>query len=149
MIAQVNSCWAVRVFRKELVEFQVDGTHGSAVAGLFGCRAQPRTATPMPVWDPDMAYTLDADRDWTEVPDNDEFDNGFKVQWELFIRHVVDDASHGYDFLGGAARSSLPTAALASARTGNRFELTELTPPVLPTPVPLQAGPRYAPAVGR
>ena len=54
VIAQINSSWAVRVDRGELVEFQVDGTHGSAVAGLFGCRIQPRVETPMPVWNPDL-----------------------------------------------------------------------------------------------
>src|SRR5204862_6448757 len=42
VVAQVNSSWAVRVRRDELVEFQVDGTDGSAVAGLFGCRVQHR-----------------------------------------------------------------------------------------------------------
>ena len=102
VIAQLNSSWAVRVDRKELLEFQVDGTHGSAVAGLFGCRIQPRNATPKPVWNPDLADTHDYDRDWMEVPDNDEFENGFKTQWEQFIRHVVEDAPHGYDLLAGA-----------------------------------------------
>src|SRR5690348_6879430 len=68
VVAQINSSWAVRVDRGELVEFQVDGTHGSAVAGLFGCRIQPRNATPKPVWNPDLADTHDYRADWLQVP---------------------------------------------------------------------------------
>jgi predicted dehydrogenase len=151
VIAQLNSSWAVRVNRKELVEFQVDGTHGSAVAGLFGCRIQPRNATPKPVWNPDLADTHDYDRDWMEVPDNDEFGNGFKAQWEQFIRHVVEDTPHGYDFLAGARGVQLAEAALASSRTGNRMELPELALPALPTPGSAEpTAPQFAPAaVGR
>src|SRR5215204_4905404 len=102
IIAQVNSSWAVRVERKELVEFQVDGTHGSAVAGLFGCRIQPRNATPKPVWNPDLPESHDYAQDWLEVPDNDPLENGFKLQWEQFIRHVVEDGRHDFDLLAGA-----------------------------------------------
>ena len=125
----------------------------SAVAGLFGCRIQPRNATPKPVWNPDLADTHDYDRDWMEVPDNDEFGNGFKAQWEQFIRHVVEDAPHGYDLLAGARGVQLAEAALASSRTGNRMELPELALPALPTPGSAEAepaAPRFAPAaVGR
>src|SRR5262245_28822059 len=78
VIATVNSSWAVRVFRDELVEFQVDGTHGSAVAGLRRCRVQHRASTPKPVWNPDLPATEDFRARWQEVPDNEEFDNAFK-----------------------------------------------------------------------
>src|SRR5688500_2708282 len=88
VIAQINSSWAVRVDRKELVEFQVDGTHGSAVVGLFGAKVQPRVATPKPVWNPDIPEAHDYFADWQELPVNDVFENGFKVQWEQFLRHV-------------------------------------------------------------
>src|SRR5215212_250036 len=74
VIAQINSSWAVRVDRGELVEFQVDGTHGSAVAGLFECRIQPRVSTPMPVWNPDLAESIAYRDQWSPVPDNDTFD---------------------------------------------------------------------------
>ena len=89
VIAQINSSWAVRVYRDELVEFQVDGTEGSAVAGLRNCRVQHRAVTPKPVWNPDLPATEDFRAQWHEVPDNEEFDNGFKAQWEAFLRHVV------------------------------------------------------------
>jgi predicted dehydrogenase len=129
VIAQLNSSWAVRVDRKELVEFQVDGTHGSAVAGLFGCRIQPRNATPKPTWNPDLAEEHDYARDWLEVPDNDQFENGFKVQWEQFIRHVVEDAPYHFDLLAGARGVQLAEAGLESSRTGTRVDVPELIVP--------------------
>ncbi|GLY16614.1 Gfo/Idh/MocA family oxidoreductase [Kineosporia rhizophila] len=131
VLAQINSSWAVRVNRKELVEFQVDGTHGSAVAGLFGCRAQHRTATPKPVWNPDLAETHDYFTDWAEVPDNDTFDNGFRTQWEQFLRHVAEDAPYSYDLLAGARGVRLAEAGLESSRTGRRIELPALQTPAV------------------
>jgi predicted dehydrogenase len=89
-IVQINSSWTVRVRRDDLVTFQVDGTHGSAVAGLTDCRIQPRAATPKPVWNPDQKQTIDFYADWQLVPDNEPFDNAFKEQWALFLKHVVD-----------------------------------------------------------
>jgi len=133
VVAQLNSSWTVRVNREELVEFQVDGTHGSAVAGLFGCRIQPRNATPKPVWNPDLADEHDYQRDWMEVPDNDVPENGFKVQWEQFIRHVVEDAPNKFDLLAGARGVQLAEAGLESSRTGARVDLSEL---ILPAPAP-------------
>jgi predicted dehydrogenase len=127
IVAQLNSSWTVRVNRDELVEFQVDGTHGSAVVGLFGCKIQPRNATPKPVWNPDLADEHDYDADWLEVPTNDDFENGFKTQWEEFIRHVVEDAPNPYDFLAGARGVLLAEQGLASSREGRRIELPEVT----------------------
>ncbi|WP_436499773.1 Gfo/Idh/MocA family protein [Actinokineospora sp. HUAS TT18] len=125
VIAQVNSSWCTRVFRDELVEFQVDGTHGSAVAGLHRCRAQSRTATPMPVWDPDKPSTIDARGVWSEVPDNAQFDNGFKVQWELFLKHVVTGSEFPWDFAAAARGVQFAELGLRSAREGRKFALTE------------------------
>ena len=129
VIAQVNSSWTVRVDRKELVEFQVDGTHGSAVAGLHGCRIQPRNATPKPVWNPDLPEEHDYGRDWMEMPDNDLFENGFKTQWEQFIRHVVEDTPYEFDLLAGARGVQLAEAGLESSRTGARVNLSPLIVP--------------------
>jgi predicted dehydrogenase len=123
IVAQLNSSWTVRVNRDELVEFQVDGTHGSAVVGLFGCKIQPRNATPKPVWNPDLADEHDYGADWLEVPTNEVFENGFKTQWEEFIRHVVEDAPNHYDFLAGARGVLLAEQGLASSRDGRRIEL--------------------------
>src|SRR6185369_3956906 len=98
IIAQFNSSWAVRVYRDELLEIHVDGTHGSAVAGLRGCKSQHRVNTPKPTWNPDVPNPIDFYADWKEVPDNMEFDNAFKIQWEKFLRHVAFDAPFIHDF---------------------------------------------------
>ncbi|RLP98491.1 Gfo/Idh/MocA family protein [Micromonospora sp. CV4] len=127
VIAQINSSWTVRVYRDELVEFQVDGTEGSAVAGLRTCRLQHRAVTPKPVWNPDLPVTEDFRAQWTEVPDNEEFDNGFKVQWEAFLRHVVAGEPFRWDFLAGARGVQLAELGLRSAREGVRVEVPELT----------------------
>jgi predicted dehydrogenase len=123
ILAQINSSWAVRVNRDELVEFQVDGTEGSAVAGLFGCRIQHRAATPKAVWNPDVPVTERFRGQWVEVPDNGAFDNGFRAQWEQFIRHVVEDGPHPYDFHAGARGMQLAEAGLRSSAEGRRVEL--------------------------
>ncbi|EMD23098.1 Gfo/Idh/MocA family protein [Amycolatopsis azurea] len=123
VIAQLNSSWCVRVHRDELVEFQVDGTRGSAVAGLHKCVIQPREATPKPVWNPDLAETRSYRAQWQEVPDNEDFGNGFRAQWEQFVRHVEEDAPHPYDFMAGVRGIRLAEAGLESSREGRRISL--------------------------
>lgn len=114
VVAQVNSSWTTRVRRDDLVTFHVDGTHGSAVAGLQGCRAQARVATPRPVWNPDVKQTMNFIDQWQEVPDTDSYDNGFKIQWEAFIRHVAEDAPYRWTLPEGAKGVQLVEAALQS-----------------------------------
>src|ERR1035437_3311635 len=114
IIAQINSSWCVRVYRDELVSFQVDGTLGSAVAGLRTCKTQHRVNTPKPVWSPDTPNPFNFFDDWDEVPDNTNFDNGFKVQWEMFLRHVVLDEPFPHDLLEGAKGIQLAEIGLKS-----------------------------------
>lgn len=102
IVAQINSSWCTRVNRMDLVTFQVDGTEGSAVAGLHKCIAQPLAKTPKPVWNPDEPRTHDFLGDWEDVPAHQDFDNGFKTQWEMFIRHMFEDAPWKYTLLEGA-----------------------------------------------
>ena len=123
IVAQLNSSWTVRVHRDELVEFQVDGTLGSAVAGLHRCVVQPRVATPRPVWNPDLAESQSYRDQWQPVPDNETFDNGFKAQWEQFLRYVLGDAEHRYDFRSGVRGVRLAEAGLRSSAEGRRVEL--------------------------
>jgi len=132
--AQLNSSWTTRVNRDELVEFQVDGTLGSAVVGLFGCKIQPRNATPKPVWNPDLADAHDYAADWIESPANEVFENGFKTQWEEFLRHVLEDAPNRFDFLAGARGVQLAELGLRSSREGRRIELPEVTLDTTPAP---------------
>ncbi len=114
VIAQVNSSWTTRVRRDDLVTFHVDGTHGSAVAGLTDCRTQSRVNTPRPVWNPDVKQTMSFHDQWQEVPDSMVYDNGFKLQWEAFIRHVVEDAPYRWTLPEGAKGVQLVEAALQS-----------------------------------
>ncbi len=102
IVAQINSSWCTRVRRDDLVTFHVDGTHGSAVAGLTRCFSQSRVNTPKPVWNPDVPQTIDFPATWQEVPDNEVYGNGFKSQWQAFIRHVYDGEPWDYTFLSGA-----------------------------------------------
>ena len=128
IIAQINSSWAVRVDRGELVEFQVDGTLGSAVAGLFGCKVQPRVNTPKPVWNPDLPTDQDFPSQWSQIPDNQEFENGFRAQWEQFLGDVVDGRQHAYDLAAGVRGLQLVDAGLTSSAEGRRIEIETVTP---------------------
>jgi predicted dehydrogenase len=125
IVAQINSSWCTRVNRGELVEFHVDGTLGSAVAGLHHCRTQPRVNTPAAVWNPDLADPNDYRSMWEEVPGGD-FGNAFKAQWEAFIRHVCGEEDHPYDFAVGVRGLELAEAALLSSREGRRVELKQV-----------------------
>jgi predicted dehydrogenase len=102
VVAHINSSWVTRVRRDDLATFQVDGTHGSAVAGLTRCWTQHRVNTPKPVWNPDQPQPINFFDTWDEVPDTQTFDNGFKAQWEDFLRHVAEDASWKFTLREGA-----------------------------------------------
>jgi predicted dehydrogenase len=116
VIAQINSSWVTRVYRDDLVTFHVDGTHGSAVAGLWDCVIQPRATTPRPVWNPDQKQTINFRDTWQKLPDNQIYDNGFKTQWEMFLRHVAEDAPYKHTLLEGAKGVQLVECALESWR---------------------------------
>lgn len=114
VVAQINSSWTTRVRRDDLVTFHVDGTHGSAVAGLHKCWSQHRVNTPKPVWNPDQPQTMNFFADWEEVPDNWPAQNGFKAQWEMFLRHVAEDAPWPYGLEAGAKGVQLAELGLKS-----------------------------------
>lgn len=102
VIAHFNSSWAVRVRRDDLLTLQVDGTKGSAVAGLRECYVQHYGNTPKPVWNPDTEQPIKFFEGWSKVPDQEVYDNAFKVQWELFLKHVVNDEPFPWDLKAGA-----------------------------------------------
>jgi len=126
VIAQLNMSWATRVNREDLVTFHVDGTHGSAVATLTECKAQSRVNTPRPVWNPDVKNTMNFSEQWQAVPDTQEYDNGFKIQWEAFIRHVVEDAPYQWTLPEGAKGVQLVEAALQSWKERRFVDLPAL-----------------------
>ncbi len=114
IVAHFNSSWCVRVRRDDLLSIQVDGTKGSAVAGLRHCWIQPYGATPRPVWNPDVDNPLDYFDDWQEVSQQDTFDNAFKRQWELFLLHVAAGQPFRWSLLEGAKGVQLAEKGLES-----------------------------------
>jgi predicted dehydrogenase len=114
IVAHINSSWTVRVRRDDLVTFQVDGVHGSAVAGLTRCFTQHRVNTPRPVWNPDVPQSMNFYDQWEEVPDNIAYENGFKLQWEDFIRHLFADTPWTHDLVEGAKGVQLAELGLKS-----------------------------------
>src|SRR5205823_6888411 len=114
IVAQFNSSWAVRVHRDDLLQIQVDGTLGSAVAGLRDCKTQDRAHTPRAVWNPDVPNPFDFYASWQDVSDEGPFDNAFKVQWEMFLRHVAVNEPFPHDFCEGAKGVQLGELALQS-----------------------------------
>ncbi|WP_129115300.1 Gfo/Idh/MocA family protein [Halegenticoccus tardaugens] len=126
IVAQLNSSWAVRVNRDDLLEITVDGTEGSAVAGLRDCKTQHHSNTPKAVWNPDTPKDHDFTDDWEPVPENQEFENAFKVQWEKFIRYVVADEPFPWDFAAGARGVQLTEASYQSSNEQRRIRLDEL-----------------------
>ena len=127
VVAHFNSSWCVRVRRDDLLTIQVEGTKGSAVAGLRQCWIQPYGATPRPVWNPDIESPLDYFDGWRKVPEQETFDNAFKRQWELFLRHVVKGDPFRWGLLEGAKGVQLAEKGLESWRKRAWVEIPELT----------------------
>ncbi|NLX15320.1 MAG: Gfo/Idh/MocA family oxidoreductase [Phycisphaerales bacterium] len=126
IVAQFNSSWCVRVRRDDLLTIQVDGTQGSAVAGLRQCLIQPLAATPAPVWSPDIDSPINHYDTWSPVPTNMPYDNAFKVQWELFLRHVVKGEPFRWNLLEGAKGVQLAELGLESWRKRSWRDVPEL-----------------------
>lgn len=114
IFAQINSSWTTRVYRDELFNLHVDGTEGSAIAGLRDCKTQHRVNTPRPTWNPDLPNPFKFREHWQEVPDNTVYENAFKVQWEMFLKHVVLDTPFPHTFVDGARGVQLAELGLQS-----------------------------------
>jgi predicted dehydrogenase len=127
VVAHFNSSWDVRVRRDDLLTLQVDGTQGSAVAGLRRCLIQPYEKTPKPVWNPDIAQPIDFFEGWEEVPD-ESYDNAFKVQWELFLKHVAGEGPFRWNLLAGAKGVQLAELGLKSWKQKKWLDVPRLKP---------------------
>ncbi len=127
ILAQFNSSWCTRVRRDDLLTIHVDGEKGSAVAGLRDCWIQPYAATPRPVWNPDVPSALNYFEQWQKVPEQTTFENAFKAQWELFLRHVVAGEPFPWDLLAGAKGVQLAERGLESWRTRAWVDVPPLT----------------------
>ena len=127
VIAHFNSSWTVRVRRDDLLTLQVDGTKGSAVAGLRRCLVQPYEKTPKPVWNPDIPQPIDFLAGWDEVP-NENYDNAFKAQWELFLKHVAGEGPFRWNLLEGAKGVQLAELGLKSWRQKKWLDIPRIKP---------------------
>ena len=127
VIAHFNSSWVVRVRRDDLLTLQVDGTRGTAVAGLRECYIQHYGNTPKPVWNPDIEQPIDYYAGWARVPEQETYDNAFKAQWELFLRHVVNDEPFPWTLLEGAKGVQLAEKGLESWQRRQWVDIPELT----------------------
>jgi predicted dehydrogenase len=127
IVAQFNSSWDVRVRRDDLLTLQVDGTQGSAVAGLRRCLIQPYGKTPKPVWNPDIPQPIDFFDGWEEVPD-ENYDNAFKAQWELFLKHVAGEGAFRWNLLEGAKGVQLAELGLKSWKQRKWLDVPRLKP---------------------
>jgi len=126
-VAHINSSWVTRVHRDELLELHVDGTEGSAIAGLRECKVQPRAVTPKAVWNPDIPNPIDFLDGWQTIPTTVAEENAFKVQWERFLRHVFEGAPFPHTFLEAAKGVQLAEAGMRSWSERRWIDLPQLT----------------------
>ncbi len=126
VLAQIASSWASRVKRDDLLQIQVDGAKGSAVAGLHRCFVQPLVATPRPFFDPERPQSMVFDEEWQEMPDLEPVKNGYRAGWELFLRHVAEDAPFPSPLLEGAKSVQLAEACRQSHRERRWIDLSPL-----------------------
>jgi len=126
ILCQFNSSWCTRVRRDDLLTIQVDGDKGSAVAGLRKCWIQDDSFTPKPVWNPDIVQPINFYDSWQEMPDNKEYDNAFKIQWELFLKYVAFDEAYTWGLEEGVKGIQLAEVGLQSAAEGKMLELEKL-----------------------
>ncbi|MBV9016575.1 MAG: Gfo/Idh/MocA family oxidoreductase [Alphaproteobacteria bacterium] len=127
ILAQISSSWASRVKRDDLLQIQVDGTAGSAVAGLHRCFIQPAAATPKPFFSPEQPQPMIFDEQWQEMPEVLPFENGYRAGWELFLRHVAEDAPFPAPLLEGAKSVQLAEACYGSHRERRWIDLEPLS----------------------
>jgi len=126
VICHFNSSWDVRVRRDDLLTIQVDGTKGSAVVGLRDVWTQHYGNTPRPVWNPDIPQPIDFMGGWQKVPEQETYDNAFKAQWELFLRHIALDEPFPWTLLEGAKGVQLAEYGLKSSEERRWLDLPAL-----------------------
>lgn len=126
VVAHFNSSWVTRVRRDDLLTLHVDGTHGSAVAGLRKCFTQHYGNTPKPVWNPDIEQPINFFEGWQVVPDQEVYDNAFKAQWELFLKHLVTGSPFKWNLLEAAKGVQLAEKGIESWEKRCWIDLEEI-----------------------
>ncbi len=125
-MAQIMSSWCVRVKRDDIIVMQVDGTEGSAVAGLQHCYIQRREGTPKGQWSLDVAAPVDFYKDWQKIPETEPYKNAFRIQWEMFLRHVIEGGDYPWNLRAGAQGVQYAEAAEQSWRSRRWIDLPEV-----------------------
>lgn len=126
IFCRVTCSWTERVRREDLLTVKVDGTRGSAQAGLHECYLQHYGQTPRPVWDPERASVGSYRDQWGRVPDQEDYPNPFRAQWAHFLRHVVLDEPFPWNLREGAKGVQLAEAAILSCKLGKWVAVEEL-----------------------
>ncbi len=126
VVCHFNSSWNVRVRRDDLLTMQVDGSKGSAIVGLRDVWTQHYGNTPRPVWNPDIPQPIDFFDGWQKVPEQEHYDNAFKIQWEMFLRHIAIDEPFRWNLLEGARGVQLAEMGLLSSEERRWVNLTDL-----------------------
>ncbi|MCG9129899.1 Gfo/Idh/MocA family oxidoreductase [Candidatus Poribacteria bacterium] len=126
IIAHFNSSWAVRVRRDDLLTLQIDGLNGSAVVGLRDCWIQPLSGTPRPVWNPDIEQPIKFYDGWLKMPEQETYENAFRAQWELYLRHVVNDEPFPWNLLEGAKGVQLADKGMEAWKSRQWVDIPEL-----------------------
>lgn len=122
--AVITNSWATRVRRDDTMCVQIDGTAGSAVAGRNRCFIQPAAATPEAFGG--AALGMDHAAHWTEVPDTMPARPPFRQCWELFLRHVAEDAPYDRSLVEGAKMVQLAELVYRSHAEGRWLEAARL-----------------------
>jgi predicted dehydrogenase len=113
----ILSSWATRVRRDDLLTLQVDGTHGSAIAGLHLCWTQTAGETPR-IAHFNVKEDIGADyrAGWREVPAAGPYQNPYRIGWEQFLRHVVAGTPLRATFAAGIRALALAEACARSMK---------------------------------
>jgi predicted dehydrogenase len=123
-IGTILSSWATRVRRDDLLTFQIDGTKGSAIAGLHRCWTLSNADTPKTAHF-SIANDLNIDyrANWTEVTEGVSRMNPYRVGWENFLRHVVTGAPMQADLAAGIRDVQFAQACYQSMREAKWIDL--------------------------
>jgi len=120
----IMSSWATRVRRDDLMTFAIDGTGGSAIAGLHRCRVQTNAGTPtVKHFNPMVDLAIDYRADWSDAPEAGPYTNPYRVGWEDFLRHLVAGGPLISDLAAGVRDLQFAEACRRSAATGAWVDL--------------------------
>ena len=118
-VGTIACSWATRVRRDDLLTFQIDGTSGSAVAGLHRCWAQSAGDTPeVRHINPMVDIGFDYRRDWKEVPGLAAYANPYRVGWDRFLKHIVTGEPLASDLSAGIRDVQTGGGLLSQRRRG-------------------------------